>query len=417
MDRSWGYNPASFFAPESSYGSPAELRHFVDAAHRHGLAVIFDVVYNHFGDADNVLWHFDGDTDDGGIYVEGGQMTDWGRGPGVVEARGAGLLPPERPDVPRGVPRRRAAVRRHHPDQRRAPAQSSSPGCAPSSPTGTSSPSTCPTTRGSRRGPVRRHLVRRRPPRDASARWPARTRSTRSTASSAGTATTTLEPGEVHARLARRHRRPAERRRRGRADQLGPAAPLPGRPARRPRRLDGARQVPAGLGAERRDARHADAVHGHRVPAGRAARRLGLLARRLGQQRRPPLRLDHRRRRRSACQMRRLVGAANAVALGRIPRCGPTRSPSPTRTATTRCSASSGSRRQRRPGRGQPRRPELRRPRLRRADRRPGGPVDPGAVHARTPPSAAGTAPATPSTSRGPSRTGRSTSTCRSGVC
>ena len=34
MDRSWGYNPASFFAPESSYGSPADLRHFVDAAHR-----------------------------------------------------------------------------------------------------------------------------------------------------------------------------------------------------------------------------------------------------------------------------------------------------------------------------------------------------------------------------------------------
>ena len=75
MDRSWGYNPATWFAPESSYGSPAQLRHFVDAAHRAGLAVIFDVVYNHFGDSDNVLWDYDGYTHEGGIYREGGQDT------------------------------------------------------------------------------------------------------------------------------------------------------------------------------------------------------------------------------------------------------------------------------------------------------------------------------------------------------
>jgi 1,4-alpha-glucan branching enzyme len=81
MDRSWGYNPASFFAPESSYGSPHDLAHLVDAAHRVGLAVIFDVVYNHAGPGDNVLWEYDGHTNDGGIYFEGGQSTDWGRGP------------------------------------------------------------------------------------------------------------------------------------------------------------------------------------------------------------------------------------------------------------------------------------------------------------------------------------------------
>ncbi|HEV3049595.1 MAG TPA: alpha-amylase family glycosyl hydrolase [Longimicrobium sp.] len=91
-DRSWGYNPASFFAPESSYGTPDELRHLVDAAHRQGLAVIFDVVYNHAGPDDSVLWQYDGwsnpDEDKqkkpiqgGGIYYEGGQDTDWGRGP------------------------------------------------------------------------------------------------------------------------------------------------------------------------------------------------------------------------------------------------------------------------------------------------------------------------------------------------
>ncbi|HEU0299716.1 MAG TPA: alpha-amylase family glycosyl hydrolase [Longimicrobium sp.] len=81
-DRSWGYNPASFFAPESSYGTPHDLAHLVDAAHRHGLAVIFDVVYNHAGPGDSVLWEFDGYREgDGGIYFEGGQMTHWGRGP------------------------------------------------------------------------------------------------------------------------------------------------------------------------------------------------------------------------------------------------------------------------------------------------------------------------------------------------
>ncbi|MDZ4796701.1 MAG: alpha-amylase family glycosyl hydrolase [Bryobacteraceae bacterium] len=80
-DRSWGYNPASHFAPESSYGSPENLRHLVDMAHRHGLAVIFDVVYNHAGPDDSVLWEFDGQTGDGGVYYEGGRMTSWGRGP------------------------------------------------------------------------------------------------------------------------------------------------------------------------------------------------------------------------------------------------------------------------------------------------------------------------------------------------
>ncbi len=80
-DRSWGYNPASFFAPESSYGSPWDFKHLVDAAHEIGLAVILDVVYNHAGPGDNVLYQFDGFEKEGGIYFEGGPMTDWGRGP------------------------------------------------------------------------------------------------------------------------------------------------------------------------------------------------------------------------------------------------------------------------------------------------------------------------------------------------
>jgi 1,4-alpha-glucan branching enzyme len=81
MDRSWGYNPASFFAPETAYGSPAALRRLVDTAHRLGLAVIFDVVYNHAGPGDNVLWAYDGDDEEGGIYFRGGRGTQWGIGP------------------------------------------------------------------------------------------------------------------------------------------------------------------------------------------------------------------------------------------------------------------------------------------------------------------------------------------------
>jgi 1,4-alpha-glucan branching enzyme len=82
-DRSWGYNPALYFALESAYGSPDDLRQLVDAAHQRGLAVIFDVVYNHVGPADNSLWEFDGYDNEGGIYFEGGQQTPWGRGPAL----------------------------------------------------------------------------------------------------------------------------------------------------------------------------------------------------------------------------------------------------------------------------------------------------------------------------------------------
>jgi 1,4-alpha-glucan branching enzyme len=47
MNRSWGYDPSFFFAIESAYGTPEDLRNFVAEAHRHELAVLFDVVYNH----------------------------------------------------------------------------------------------------------------------------------------------------------------------------------------------------------------------------------------------------------------------------------------------------------------------------------------------------------------------------------
>jgi maltooligosyltrehalose trehalohydrolase len=53
--RSWGYDGVLLFAPAAAYGTPNELKSFIDAAHRHGLMVMLDVVYNHFGPDGNYL--------------------------------------------------------------------------------------------------------------------------------------------------------------------------------------------------------------------------------------------------------------------------------------------------------------------------------------------------------------------------
>jgi maltooligosyltrehalose trehalohydrolase len=53
--RNWGYDGALPFAPEYSYGTPDDLRALVDAAHEHGLLILLDVVYNHFGPDGNYL--------------------------------------------------------------------------------------------------------------------------------------------------------------------------------------------------------------------------------------------------------------------------------------------------------------------------------------------------------------------------
>ncbi len=52
----WGYDGALLFAPCSSYGTPEDLKELVDAAHRKGLMVFLDVVYNHFGPEGNYLY-------------------------------------------------------------------------------------------------------------------------------------------------------------------------------------------------------------------------------------------------------------------------------------------------------------------------------------------------------------------------
>jgi 1,4-alpha-glucan branching enzyme len=77
-----GYNPAHIFAVEDAYGGPAGLKTLVKEAHARGIAVIQDVVYNHFGPSDLDLWQFDGwtETGKGGIYFyeDWRSSTPWG---------------------------------------------------------------------------------------------------------------------------------------------------------------------------------------------------------------------------------------------------------------------------------------------------------------------------------------------------
>ena len=44
---SFGYHVSSFFAPSSRFGTPEELKELIDTAHKHGIAVIMDIVHSH----------------------------------------------------------------------------------------------------------------------------------------------------------------------------------------------------------------------------------------------------------------------------------------------------------------------------------------------------------------------------------
>ena len=81
-DRSWGYNQSYMFAIEESYGGPNGFRQLVDEAHRRGIAVVFDVVYNHLGPNDLDLWRLDGWSENGGggiyFYNDWRRTTPWG---------------------------------------------------------------------------------------------------------------------------------------------------------------------------------------------------------------------------------------------------------------------------------------------------------------------------------------------------
>jgi len=82
----WGYDGVDWFAPSRLYGEPDDLRRFVDEAHRHKIAVILDVVYNHVGPDGNYLRQFSPN------YFTDRHETEWGEainfdGPGSGPVR------------------------------------------------------------------------------------------------------------------------------------------------------------------------------------------------------------------------------------------------------------------------------------------------------------------------------------------
>jgi maltooligosyltrehalose trehalohydrolase len=68
----WGYDGVLIYAPYSPYGRPGDLTAFVDLAHANGIAVILDVVYNHFGPVGNVMPLYSP------YYLSKTQKTEWG---------------------------------------------------------------------------------------------------------------------------------------------------------------------------------------------------------------------------------------------------------------------------------------------------------------------------------------------------
>jgi len=70
--RNWGYDGVLLYAPDSAYGRPDDLRALIDAAHRRGLMVFLDVVYNHVGPEGNFLGRYAP-----GFFAPG--ATPWGQ--------------------------------------------------------------------------------------------------------------------------------------------------------------------------------------------------------------------------------------------------------------------------------------------------------------------------------------------------
>jgi 1,4-alpha-glucan branching enzyme len=81
-DHSAGYNPISMWAPEWAYGSADELKNMVDVLHQNGIAVILDIIWNHFSFDDNYLWYYDGTQfyfDDPAVETPWGSQADMDR--------------------------------------------------------------------------------------------------------------------------------------------------------------------------------------------------------------------------------------------------------------------------------------------------------------------------------------------------
>jgi maltooligosyltrehalose trehalohydrolase len=81
----WGYDGVGWFAPVAIYGGPDDFRRFVEDAHRAGIGVILDVVYNHIGPDGNYLHEFSHD------YFTARHENEWGEALNFDGENSAGL--------------------------------------------------------------------------------------------------------------------------------------------------------------------------------------------------------------------------------------------------------------------------------------------------------------------------------------
>ncbi|MDB5985562.1 MAG: malto-oligosyltrehalose trehalohydrolase [Nevskia sp.] len=77
--RNWGYDAVLPFAPDSAYGTPAQLKALIDAAHGLGLMIYLDVVYNHFGPDGNYLQAYAPQFFDPALQTPWGAAIDFQR--------------------------------------------------------------------------------------------------------------------------------------------------------------------------------------------------------------------------------------------------------------------------------------------------------------------------------------------------